>query len=247
MATKVIAHRGSAFLNVENSTRAFESSIQLGVDFIECDIHSSVDNELFVLHDATLERTTEGFGPVRLQPAEYLDRLRLRGAGGDRIPKLSEVVALLAPTGTGLQIEIKTDNSGQPYPGILERTLRCLDAANRRSRCGIIAFHAPTAAAAEAAGGLDHVAWLFGPSMLRELGAAGVVGVAKAHGLRAVETHVDALDAELTRVLRDAGLRIAVWGANHADSAARMLALGVDMMASDDAATALRVRAEADR
>jgi len=247
VATKVIAHRGGAFLNVENSRDAFENSIQLGVDFIECDVHSSVDDETFVLHDATLDRTTEAQGPVRLQCATNLSRLRLRGARGECIPRLSDVVALLPRAGSGLQIEIKTDSSGQPYPGILERSLACLDAADRRSRCGIIAFHAPTAAAAEAAGGLDHVAWLFGPAMLRELGAAGVVGVARAHGLRAVETHADVLDTELVRVLREARLGIAVWGANHADSAARMLALGVDMMASDDAATALRVRAEAGR
>ncbi|UPG71390.1 hypothetical protein MVG78_12475 [Roseomonas gilardii subsp. gilardii] len=113
-----------------------------------------------------------------------------------------------------------------------------------RGRCGIIAFHAPTAAAAQAAGGFDHVAWLFEPAMLESLGLPGVVGVARAYGLSMVETHASVMDAELAAGLRAAGLRIAVWGGNHADSIARMLDLGVDAMASDDPVLAMRMRQE---
>lgn len=242
--TKIIGHRGGAFLWPENSIGGFRRISQLKVEYLECDIHLSVDEQPIVHHDARLERTSEGQGLLSDYPAEELTRLRLRGAGGECIPHLRDVVELVASSASGLQVELKTDVRGRPYPGLLDVALPILDRHGMRGRCGIIAFHAPTAAAAQAAGGFDHVAWLFDPAMLEGLGLPGVIGVARAHGLSMVETHASVMDAELVAGLRAAGLRIAVWGGNHADSIARMLDLGVDAMASDDPVLAMRMRGE---
>ncbi|PZP47536.1 MAG: glycerophosphodiester phosphodiesterase [Azospirillum brasilense] len=240
--TKIIGHRGGAFLWPENSIGGFLRSLQLKVEYCECDIHLSVDKQPIVHHDARLERTSEGQGLLADHPAEELTRLRLRGAGGECIPHLRDVVELVASSTSGLQVELKTDVRGRPYPGLLDAALPILDRHGMRGRCGIIAFHAPTAAAAQVAGGFDHVAWLFDPAMLEGLGLPGVIGVAKAHGLSMVEAHASVMDAELVAGLRAAGLRIAVWGGNHADSITRMLDLGVDALASDDPVLAMRMR-----
>ena len=98
------------------------------------------------------------------------------------------------------------------------------------------------AAAAVAAGGLRNVAWLFGPSMIRLIGVEGILATARRTGVRMVETHEAAMDAELLGALRGAGLRVGAWAANHAPSIRRMLDLGLDAIATDDPVLALSLR-----
>src|SRR5215213_11586194 len=60
----VIAHRGGAGLWPENTLYAFEKANELGVDVIEIDVRSTSDGTLVVMHDATIDRTTDGVGRV---------------------------------------------------------------------------------------------------------------------------------------------------------------------------------------
>lgn len=244
LATAIVSHRGGAFLWPENSVEAFRNSLSLPVEQAECDVHLSADGVPVVIHDATLGRTTEGDGPVAARPAAELAATRLRGAGaaGARVPLLAEVAALFQGSPMQLQVELKTAPGVAPDPALLRRTLEVLDAAGIRGQSRIIAFEAPLAAAAMRAGGLSGVIWLFEPALLRQIGAEGVIGVARAYGFDMVETHVAALDAALMHPLRAAGLKVGVWGANHAASIAHALALGVDAMATDDPVLALRLR-----
>src|SRR6266849_4755881 len=68
-------HRGNPAHNPENTIRSFRSAITAGCDLIECDVHLSLDGRLMVIHDHTLERTTNGTGMVRDQTAAKLRRL----------------------------------------------------------------------------------------------------------------------------------------------------------------------------
>jgi glycerophosphoryl diester phosphodiesterase len=70
-----IAHRGGSRLAPENTLAAFEQAAALGVDAIECDVHLSRDDEVVVIHDATLDRTTDASGPVRARTADELSRV----------------------------------------------------------------------------------------------------------------------------------------------------------------------------
>ena len=103
----VIAHRGGAKLRPENTFEAFDHACALGVDAIECDVHLSRDDEVVVIHDFTVERTTDGVGPVEAMTAGELARLDAgfrfkpdeghpyRGRGGG-IPRLSDLLARYA-------------------------------------------------------------------------------------------------------------------------------------------------------
>jgi glycerophosphoryl diester phosphodiesterase len=71
----VIAHRGGSKLRPENTLAAFDHACALGVDAIECDVHLSRDGEVVVIHDFTLERTTDADGPVEALTANELARL----------------------------------------------------------------------------------------------------------------------------------------------------------------------------
>src|SRR5262245_7243111 len=70
----VIAHRGGSKLNPENTMAAFDHAVALGVDGLECDVHLSRDGEPVVIHDPTLDRTTDQKGPVNAFTAEELGR-----------------------------------------------------------------------------------------------------------------------------------------------------------------------------
>lgn len=241
--TEIIAHRGGAILWPENSLGAFRGAITAGVDAVECDVHLSADGEPMVMHDATLERTSNGRGPLAERSAAELAALRLIGAGGEGVPRLADLLALVASGRGGIQIEVKADHQGRADPALLQKVLDALDAAGLRARTEIIVFEAEVAAAAVAAGGLRNVAWLFGPPMLRHIGLEGVLAVARRAGVGMVETHEAAMDAALLGALRGAGLRVGAWGANHAPAIGRMLDLGLDAVATDDPVLALSLRA----
>ena len=72
VAPVVIAHRGGARLRPENTLEAFEHALTLGVDALECDVHLSRDGDAVVIHDPTLDRTTDARGPVRAWTAADL-------------------------------------------------------------------------------------------------------------------------------------------------------------------------------
>jgi len=243
MFGSIISHRGGSFLWPENTLLAFRNTLALPVEQAECDVHLTADGEAVVIHDAMAERTTDGRGPVAAMTAAEVARLRIRGAGECGVPTLAAVAGLFSAARMLLRVEIKADQSGRPYPEIIPRVLSVLDAAGMLGRSLVIGFEAPGVAAAWAAGGLAGAAWLVEPATSRSLGAEGVAAVARAHGLPAVETHIAAADAAYVAAMRRAGLGCGAWGANHADTIDRALALGLDAFATDDPALALGRRA----
>ncbi|GIX06592.1 MAG: glycerophosphoryl diester phosphodiesterase [Candidatus Poribacteria bacterium] len=85
-----IAHRGASAYEPENTLRAFRRALELGADGIELDVHLSQDGHPVVIHDASVEKTTDGKGLVAEMSLEELRRL---DAGkGERIPTLEEVL-----------------------------------------------------------------------------------------------------------------------------------------------------------
>src|SRR5205823_4699013 len=87
------AHRGGALLWPENSLHAFRQALALGCDFLELDVHLTSDGEVAVIHDATLDRTSEGAGAVVAAKATALRRLRLRGPDGGLTDERATVMA----------------------------------------------------------------------------------------------------------------------------------------------------------
>src|SRR5688572_15966515 len=111
----VIAHRGDSAHRPENTLASFASALELGAAYVELDVHLTRDGEVVVIHDATLDRTTDGRGPVRdLTLAEirrfcagYPTRFGSDYAGV-RVPTLGEVLGLLRDRARAM-IEIKPD------------------------------------------------------------------------------------------------------------------------------------------
>lgn len=243
--TDIASHRGGAFLWPENSLLAVRRALEWPVEQVEFDVHASADGEPVVIHDSTLDRTTDGTGPVNALPWEALRRLRTRGSGGEAVPHLAEVAGLIAASPQLVRMEIKASADGRPYPGLLGRCCAVLDAAGARGRCVVMSFEAATVAEATLAGGFRERVFLVESRPVRGMRAEELVAACRSCGATELGVHEGVADAPLRDALRAAGLRLSVWGANHAASIERALALGVDAMASDDPPLAARLRAAA--
>ena len=90
----IIAHRGAsgAGLAPENTLEAFRLALDLGAGLIELDVHRTKDGRIVVIHDATLDRTTNGSGAVRERTFEEI--LRVDAGHGNRVPSLFEALEL---------------------------------------------------------------------------------------------------------------------------------------------------------
>jgi len=89
----IIGHRGASGYEPENTLRSFARAIELGVDMIEFDVHVCASGELVVIHDDTVDATTNGSGSVA---AKTLSELSALDAGkGEHIPTLCEVLDLV--------------------------------------------------------------------------------------------------------------------------------------------------------
>ena len=129
-------HRGNPAENPENTMRSFRSAIAVGCDLIECDVHLSSDGRLVVIHDHTLERTTNGSGLVRDFTAAELRKL---DAGeGEKIPLLQEVIEL-ALGKVGLVIELK--QVPPLYPGLEDKLLNMLRQLGAVPECAVVSFN----------------------------------------------------------------------------------------------------------
>lgn len=128
---QIFAHRGSSGTHPENTLPAFAEAVRLGVESIELDIHLTKDDQLVVIHDEEVDRTTNGKGFVREKTLAEIKKLNAGNWFGSaflatKVPTLKEVMDLLLEMnyrGT-LMIEVKTDK--YEYLGIEEKVVALL-------------------------------------------------------------------------------------------------------------------------
>jgi glycerophosphoryl diester phosphodiesterase len=180
--------------------RSFRSAIALGCDLIECDVHLSSDGRLVVIHDHTLDRTTNGTGLVRDYTAAELRKLD--AGDGEKIPLLQEVIEL-AIGQVGLVIELK--NLPPLYPGLEEKLVAMLRQLGAIQECAAVSFnHAAIHELRKVEpslqlGILEGARPLHPARMLRETGAD------------VYSPHWGASDPEVVKEVHAAGGAVAVW------------------------------------
>ncbi|WP_312527798.1 glycerophosphodiester phosphodiesterase family protein [Paracoccus sp. (in: a-proteobacteria)] len=143
--SKIMAHRGARNLWAENSLLGFRNTAKLGFEAVEFDLHLTDAGEVVVIHDALLQRTTTGTGPVRQLTAQARQELRLKGPDGalipEGVPTLDDVLAIFAPhPETKLYVELKADENGRPYPGLTAKAAEILRAHGLQSRSVLHSF-----------------------------------------------------------------------------------------------------------
>src|SRR5271154_7345541 len=112
------AHRGGAAYHPENSWAAFEYAVKLGYAYLETDARSTSDGKLVAFHDRTVDRVTDGSGPIDVLP--YRDVAALRIAGSEPIPLIEDLLA--AWPDVRFNIDLKDEPGVALLPGVLRRT-----------------------------------------------------------------------------------------------------------------------------
>ncbi|MBI4482815.1 MAG: glycerophosphodiester phosphodiesterase [Acidobacteria bacterium] len=143
----LIAHRGYSGRYPENTLLSFRKALEAGADFMELDVHLSRDGHVVVIHDATLNRTTDGKGKVA---EKTLEELKPVSAGypekfggqfeGERIPTLDEVLELLQGKAQ-LLVEIKSEAvTDQVEGGVEEKALAAVKARGMERDAAFLSF-----------------------------------------------------------------------------------------------------------
>ncbi|MFH9421978.1 glycerophosphodiester phosphodiesterase [Streptomyces sp. NPDC017529] len=215
MSFLTIGHRGLMGVEPENTLRSFVRAEREGLDVIELDLHLSKDGALVVMHDADVDRTTDGTGPVA---DRTLAELRELDAGdGERVPVFEEIVdAVRAP----LQAEIKDAAAAR----VLADVLRARDLTGRVQ---VISFH--DEALATVARLLPGVR----TALVAEEYGTEVVDRARAVGAAMLSLDIRRLTLELTDRAHTAGLAVVGWTVNTHDQLRLSRGLGLDGVVTD--------------
>ena len=130
-----IAHRGDSAHQPESTLASFRSAIDAGADWLEMDVQMSDDGHLVVIHDTTVDRTTNGSGQVADLTLAQLQALD--AGNGEQIPTFADVLALASDANTPIMPEAK---SPELYPGLEMKIVEALNAASYADRAVVQSF-----------------------------------------------------------------------------------------------------------
>jgi glycerophosphoryl diester phosphodiesterase len=248
---RIYAHRGGCALGPENTIAAFDLGLAAGADGLELDVHLSADGVPVVVHDATLDRTTDASGPVSGRTAEELARVdagcRFTGDAGSfpfrgrgiGVPALVDVLRRYPGVPTIVELKVDTEDCGI-------RVAQAVGAAGAGDRVCLAGYGSRSAGAARAAlpaSGASasqaevqralHRSWLGWP----------VRGVAY-HGYQVPEQfgRLRVVSPRFVRHAHRAGLAVEVWVVDTQPDMERLLSWGADGLISNRPDLAVRVR-----
>jgi glycerophosphoryl diester phosphodiesterase len=196
---------------------------------VELDVRLSRDGHVVVMHDPSVERTTNGSGRI----AELdLDQIKSLDAGGsfapafrgERIPTFAEVLAW-AVGRTELVVEIKGDP--EPRPELLERTITLIGEHGMGGGTMVISFHHPTVRRCRDLDGEIATGILYGAPLADPVAAAREVGADTVRPAWRLVT------PDLVRTLHAAGLAVSPWTVNEPEAMGQLVSLRVDSIATN--------------
>lgn len=132
-----IGHRGAAGLAPENTLTSFRIGCQSRAAAVECDVQLTNDNQLVVIHDEKLDRTTNGHGFVRDHTVQAVTSLD--GLGGEKVPTLLAVYQLVVEHRKRLMIEVKGETANQAMD-VFDETLKFIDGSQARPNVEVHSF-----------------------------------------------------------------------------------------------------------
>jgi glycerophosphoryl diester phosphodiesterase len=237
-----MAHRGFSTEGLENTMRAFEAAVGLGVTHVETDVHATRDGVLVAFHDLDLDRVTDGRGGIA--DARWADLRGVRVGGREPIPLLEDLLGTWPEL--RVNIDVKDWPAVTPLVDVLHRTDSvdrvCVASFDDRRSAAVRRAVGPRLAtspgrrrvtqwrlAALAPPPLDRLLaprWAAGTVALQVPAAAGPLRVVTPRSVRAAHRQ---------------GLQVHVWTVNEEADMERLLDLGVDGLISDRADTLMQV------
>ena len=222
-AINVIGHRGAAGHAPENTFAAFDRGLTLGVDGVETDIRATREGVLVLLHDATVDRTTDGTGAIADMTWEEAQRLdaaaRFRGGvhefGVQRIPRLDDFLDRYGGR-TTFRLEIK-------QRGVESAALRAVRARRLLDSAVFTSFQIDALKALRRTAPEAQLAYLSGAKVFDE----SVIQAALDAGANEVAPRAEYAAPEMVQRARAAGLRVWAWGVTSPDVLKQAVAAGI--------------------
>jgi len=240
----VFAHRGASAAAPQNTLAAFRLAAEMGADGIELDVQLCRDGEVMVIHDFTVDGTTDGHGAVRdltlaqlkeLDAGSWFDPI----FAGERIPTLQEV---FDQVGHRLLINVELKSLPGITRGLEGEVVRLIEDHNLAQRVIVSSFNPLAVRKVKKLNPTIPSALLHAPDqplVLRRVWLSHLVR----HEFR--HPHYSMVDERYLAWARKNGYRINVWTVNHEADMRRLLALGVDGIMTDCLDLLLRVRGSA--
>lgn len=234
----IYGHRGASGYAPENTLPGFRLAMEMGADGFELDVHMSADGELVVIHDETVDRTTDGTGFVKdltLAQLKELDACNgMEAYRGTRIPTLAEVFDLVRDSDHIVNVEIKTDECF--YPQIEEKCLALAREKGVEERVIYSSFNHHTLLRLRQLKPDAKLGMLFGDIMVAPWAYAGQLGVDYLHPMK-MNIYVPGFAEETGK----AGYGINMWTINDAETMEVCLKCGAGIITNyPDVAVALR-------
>ncbi len=215
MTFLTIGHRGVMGVEPENTLRSFVHAEQAGMDAVELDLHLSKDGALAVMHDAAVDRTTDGRGLIA---EKTMAELRELDAGqGERVPVFEEVLDAI---GSPVQAEIKDVAAARALAEVMLRR-------DLAGRVEVSSFH--DEAVAEIAQLVPHVRTV----LIASRWEADVIDRAKAAGAGTLALNIRRLTLEVVEQAHAEGLKVIGWVVNTQDHLRLVRALDLDGATTD--------------
>lgn len=244
----IVAHRGASSTRPENTLPAFDAAIVLGAPVVELDVRLSADGVPVVMHDPSVERTTDGQGFVHELTAQQLGALNAGTLDEPApVPRLGEVLAL-ASGRAAVAIEIK-NNPGDPAyqpdgEGTLEVALAEVERIGFEGPVLVLSFNPRSIGAARAIASDVATGFLTTELLDPREALAHVVETGHDFLLPGSRVLIPAGPAFVAEA-HEAGVRVGTWTIDDADTFRTVLAWGVDAVATNDPAMGLSVLGEA--
>jgi len=226
-----LAHRGFSRDGLENSMAAFKAAVDLGFRYVETDVHGTRDGYAVALHDASLDRTTDGHGVVA--DLNWAEVKTAKIGGVEQVPLLEDLLGTW-PT-LRVNIDVKGTSGIAATADAIERTrahdrvcLASFSTARREATVALLSKPVATSAGTREAAAFFAGGFL-GASMAAPLLAVGAVQVPVKLGI------VPILTARHVAAAHAAGKQVHVWTINAKDEMERLIAMGVDGIVSDRA------------
>lgn len=214
------AHRGASGYEPENTVRSFSKALELGANWIECDVRK-VQDELVVFHDRTLSRLTGSSGWVGNQTVESLRALKVKDS--EQIPLLSEVLTLIKGRASA-QLELKGAGSGELLASYLTKLLA--DGWSADSFLVSSFDHEELAAFKRGCPSVRVGILLYGYPI-------NTPQIAQAMGAYSVHLDLETVTPKRVGNLHELGFKVFVYTVNEPGDIAAMRAVGVDGVFSD--------------
>jgi glycerophosphoryl diester phosphodiesterase len=224
----VYGHRGVRGAAPENTMAAFSLAAEQGADGVELDVRLCASGDLVVAHDPTLARPTGGADPRLVADLPYAELAKADVGGGERVPRLAEVLAFARQRRLRVDVEMKRDVPNRM--AVVRATARIVRGVPDAPRWVIVSSFDPAMLALSGLL-LPEVprGFLFEPTRrwLSSGWPAGPIGAIAVHPDRTL------VGPETVRAWKRRHLVVNVWTVNHADEARDLAACGVDGLITD--------------